>query len=82
MTTFDADTIGALRDSEEVAIRTDKHPANAVPIWVVVADDAVFVRSARGTRGRWYRDVAAGGSATLEFAGRRPPAGGAGDPGE
>jgi hypothetical protein len=71
MTTFDADTIGALRDSEEVAIRTDKHPANAVPIWVVVADDAVFVRSARGTRGRWYRDVAAGGSATLEFAGRR-----------
>jgi Uncharacterized protein conserved in bacteria (DUF2255) len=24
-----------------------------------------------GTKGRWYRDLAAGGPATLEFAGRR-----------
>ena len=40
-------------------------------IWVVVADDEVFVRSWLGTKGRWYRDLAAGGPATLEFAGRR-----------
>ena len=71
MTHFDADTLGALRESEEVAIRTEKHPANAVVIWVVVGDDEVFVRSVRGTKGRWYRDLAAGGPATLEFAGRR-----------
>jgi hypothetical protein len=25
----------------------------------------------RGTKGRWYRDLAEGGPATLEFAGRR-----------
>jgi hypothetical protein len=25
----------------------------------------------RGTKGRWYRDLAAGGPATLEFAGRQ-----------
>ena len=56
---------------QEVAIRTEKHPRTAVVIWVVVADDEVFVRSVRGSKGRWYRDLAAGGPATLEFAGRR-----------
>src|SRR5437899_10861255 len=71
MTTFDTDTLRALRDADEVAIRTAKHPANPVTIWVAVADDAVFVRSVGGTKGRWYRDLAAGGPATLEFAGRR-----------
>jgi hypothetical protein len=72
MNKFDADTLRALRDTEEVTIRTDKHPRTAVVIWVVVvADGEVFVRSARGAKGRWYRDLAAGGSATLEVAGRR-----------
>ena len=71
MSKLDADTLRALRDTEEVTIRTDKHPRTAVVIWVVVADGEVFVRSARGAKGRWYRDLAAGGSATLEIAGRR-----------
>ena len=71
MTKFDADTLRELRDVQEVAIRTEKHPTSAVVIWVVAADDEVFVRSVRGDKGRWYRDLAAGGSATLEFAGRR-----------
>jgi hypothetical protein len=71
MAKFDADTLGELRDLREVSIRTEKHPDNAVVIWVVVAGDEVFVRSVRGSKGRWYRDIAAGGSATLEFAGHR-----------
>jgi len=71
MTKFDADTLRALRDTEEVTIRTDKHPETAVVIWVVVADGEVFMRSARGAKGRWSRDLAAGGSAALEVAGRR-----------
>ena len=71
MAKFDADTLGELRDLKEIAIRTEKHPKSAVVIWVVVVGDEVFVRSVRGGRGRWYRDLAAGGSATLEFAGRR-----------
>jgi len=70
MMTFDVDTLRELNDVDEVAIRTDKHPKSAVAIWVVVADDEVFVRSWRGSKGRWYRDLAAGGPATLEFAGR------------
>ena len=71
MATFDADTLRELRDLREVAIRTEKHPETAVVIWVVVADDEVFVRSVQGSKGRWYRDLATGGSATLEFASRR-----------
>jgi hypothetical protein len=71
MAKFDAQTLGELRDVQEVAIRTEKHPKSAVVIWVVVADDEVFVRSWRGAKGRWYRDLAAGGPATLELAGRR-----------
>ena len=73
MTNFDADTLRELREVREVVIRTEKHPNSAVVIWVVVADNEVFVRSVHGTKGRWYRDLAAGGSATLEFAGRRLP---------
>ena len=71
MTKFDADTLRELRDVQEVRIRTEKHPESAVVIWVVVADDEVFVRSVRGPKGRWYRDLANGGPATLEFSGRR-----------
>jgi hypothetical protein len=68
MAKFDADTLRELRDRREVAIRTERHPKTAVIIWVVVADDDVFVRSVRGGKGRWYRDLAPGGPATLEFA--------------
>jgi hypothetical protein len=69
MANFDADTLRQLREVHEVAIRTEKHPKSGVVIWVVVADGAVFVRSVYGSKGRWYRDLAAGGSATLEFSG-------------
>ena len=71
MANFDAQTLGELRDVQEVRIRTEKHPKSAIVIWVVVADDEVFVRSWLGAKGRWYKDLAAGGPATLEFAGRR-----------
>ena len=71
MANFDAETLRELHDVQEVVIRTGKHPESAVAIWLVVADDEVFVRSVRGAEGRWYRDLAAGGSATLELAGRQ-----------
>ena len=71
MAKFDANTLRGLRESREIAIRTEKHRETAVTIWVVAADDEVFLRSVSGNKGRWYRDLAAGGPATLEFAGRR-----------
>jgi hypothetical protein len=71
MAKFDAGTLRELGDRREIAIRTGKHPETAVVIWVVVDDGDVFVRSVRGAKGRWYRDLATGGAAVLEFAGRR-----------
>jgi len=71
MAKFETATLGALREVQELSIRTDKHPESAVVIWIVVADDEVFVRSVRGAKGRWYKDLANGGPATLEFSGRR-----------
>ena len=47
MAKFDAAILSELRDLHEVTIRTEKHPKSAVVIWVVVADDEVFVRSVR-----------------------------------
>ena len=70
---FDADTVTSLREEQEVVIRTEAHPDAAVPIWVVVSGGDVFVRSVRGPKGRWYRDLAAGSTATLEVKGRRIP---------
>jgi hypothetical protein len=71
MANFDADTLRELHDVRELAIRTGKHPETAVVIWVVAAEDEIFVRSVHGSKGRWYRDLAAGGLATLELPGHR-----------
>ena len=38
---------------------------------MVVKGDEVFVRSFRGAKGRWYRDLAKGGPATLEVGRRK-----------
>jgi len=66
MALFDQDAVEWLRTSKEVTILTAKHPDTAVIIWAVVAaDDAVYVRSVKGERGRWYRDLASDGRATL-----------------
>ena len=73
MARFDKETLAQLSARGEIGIRTEKHPDTTVVIWVAVADGEVFVRSARGAKGRWYRDVAGGGSATLEFDGRALP---------
>lgn len=71
MGSFDPEILREVRDLREVAIRTGKHPKTPVVIWVVAPDNEVFVRSVKGAKGRWYRDLAAGGPATLEFAGHR-----------
>lgn len=69
MAKFDAKSLARLHEREEVAIRTGKHPSVGVTIWVVVEGEEVFVRSVKGAKGRWYKDLAAGGPATLEFDG-------------
>ena len=71
MARFDSALLDALGEAHEVVLRTGKRPGVAVVIWVVVADGDVFVRSVRGSRGRWYRDLVENPSATLEVGDRK-----------
>ncbi|MGH2428663.1 MAG: DUF2255 family protein [Candidatus Limnocylindria bacterium] len=57
--TFDSATLARLRDVREVEIETTS-PAGATHraiIWVVADQHDAFVRSWRGRRGRWYREL-------------------------
>lgn len=69
MAHFDTKTTEALRTTPEITVRTHQRPGQAVPVWVVVAGNSVFVRSAYGRKGRWYRDLTANGKATISIAG-------------
>ncbi len=71
--TFDADVLDTLRRRKEVGIRTSRNPQRPVTIWIVVVDDAVFVRSVRGPQGRWYIAARADGEATLVIGQEKLP---------
>ena len=64
---FDAGSLGYLRTTGEVGIRTVKRPDHTIVIWAVVVGDAAFVRSVRGPSGKWYKALAADGRGTLEI---------------
>ena len=62
------DQLAAIDEALEVDIETRRAvdaPSHRVTIWVVVDADEVFVRSVRGTRGRWFRELMAHPDATL-----------------
>jgi hypothetical protein len=74
---FSADDARLLRDTSMVEVETSRGPGAPVHrtiIWIV-ADDAgrAFVRSVRGGRGRWYRELVANPHAAVIVAGRRIP---------
>ena len=72
--TFPKPTIALLDRSNEVDIetRSPKGTVHAVPIWVVVDGDDVFIRTYRGPTSRWYRELLAGPGA-LVVKGKRIP---------
>ncbi|HKC90133.1 MAG TPA: DUF2255 family protein [Candidatus Limnocylindria bacterium] len=55
------DTIALLDRTPEVDIetRSPKGTVHAVPIWIVVDGDDVFIRTYRGPTSRWYRELVA-----------------------
>jgi len=74
---FDPELRLALRGARTVGIETSAgagRPTHEVLIWVVV-DDAgrVLVRSWRGERGRWYRELHANPTGWLRVGSRRVP---------
>jgi hypothetical protein len=73
---FDPETLQLLDETKEVRVETRRDedaPAHRTTIWVVTVDGDVFVRSVRGERGRWYREVSANPSAALHVGDRRIP---------
>jgi hypothetical protein len=66
---FPPEILDRLRETEEVDIETQRAPGAPVHrtiIWVMVDDgDRVLIRSVRGIRGRWYREVIANPNCTL-----------------
>ena len=73
---FDAETLQLRDETKEVWIETRREedaPTHRTIIWVVTVEGDVFVRSVRGEKGRWYREVSANPSAALHVGDRRIP---------
>ena len=64
---FPKATVALLDRSDEVDIetRSPKGTTHAVPIWVVVDGDDVFIRTYRGPKSRWYREFLTGPGALV-----------------
>jgi hypothetical protein len=73
---FDRETLELLNETKEVRVETRRNEdaqAHRTTIWVITVEGDVFVRSVRGDRGRWYREVSANPSAALHAGDRRIP---------
>jgi hypothetical protein len=67
---FDAETLRVLDETKEVRIETRREgdsPEHRTIIWVVVVEGEVFVRSVRGQRGRWYREISSNPEGALHL---------------
>jgi hypothetical protein len=65
----------AFRAKHEVRIETaaPTGEAHAVIIWIVVVGDVPYVRSVRGAKGRWFRELMAKGEGAIHVWPRRIP---------
>ena len=74
---FDAEVLLALRGARTVRLETSAapgRPTHIAIVWVVVDQPGrVLVRSWRGERGRWYRELRANPSGVLRVASHRVP---------
>ncbi|MBO2451272.1 DUF2255 family protein [Actinomadura barringtoniae] len=86
MTTWSNDDLERLGDANEIQIAPENGNGEThrpITIWIVRHDDDLFVRSARGPEGRWYRTAgtthrgrihAAGLTRDVTFADETDPA--------
>jgi hypothetical protein len=65
--------IGATREIEIETRADDDAPAHRTTIWAVVDGDDVFVRSYRGPRSRWYREISDHPEAVVHIDGESQP---------
>ena len=75
MSGFAADVAAQLRTERTVTIETSADAASQMHrtiIWIVADETGrAFVRSVRGKRGRWYRELVANPSGAVIVVGRR-----------
>ena len=71
-TPLPADIVRLLREADEIDVQPGPSLGRRT-IWVVVVDDAPYIRSLRGADGHWYLHALAGRRATLVVAGRPVP---------
>jgi len=57
----------------EIETRSPEGKVHQVTIWVVVVEGAPYVRSVRGPRGRWYRELTEQKEGALHVGSRRVP---------
>jgi hypothetical protein len=73
---FAPEILRLLDETKEVRIETRRDgdsPEHRTIIWVVVVEGEVFVRSVRGQRGRWYREISANPEGALHVQDDRIP---------
>jgi hypothetical protein len=70
---FSADVLKRFDATKVVEIETvsPKGTKHSVKIWIVVVDRVPYVRSVRGTKGRWYRELLARGEGAIVAGGKR-----------
>jgi hypothetical protein len=77
MSAFGADVAAELRTARTVTIETSAGadaPVHRTIIWIVADESGrAFVRSVRGRRGRWYRELVANPSGAVIVGGHRLP---------
>ena len=73
---FDSETLELLDETDLVYIETRRDgdsPVHRTIIWVVVVEGEAFVRSVRGPKGRWYREISSNPEGALHLRGDRFP---------
>jgi hypothetical protein len=57
----------------DIETRSTEGTVHKVTIWIVVVDGVPYVRSVRGKKGRWYRELTATSEGALHVGTRRVP---------
>jgi len=55
----------------DIETRSPEGTVHRVTIWIVVVDKVPYVRSVRGAKGRWYRELTARNEGALHVGSRR-----------
>ena len=72
---FPAIVLEAFRAKHEVEVETTSvaGEVHRVIIWIVVTGDVPYVRSVRGAKGRWFRELMRRGDGAIHIGPRRIP---------